>query len=394
MKKAMPILYVISMIMLIIGLLAYENPEEKALDNQSEVKGIVLETDESEVIQSGISKIGYQSLIVKITEGEFKGQKVEAINQLVGKLDFDNFYVPKDKIIIAILHEEGEVKAAKAIDIYRQGWQLVLFGVFVISLIIYAGFIGLRALFSFIASLFIIWKLLIPGLLSGKEPLMLTALVLTLLSGIIIFSVAGFTKKGLSAFVGTMCGLLVTIGITVFFGRRLSLYGMTSPFAEALIFSGHLDLNMKHIFYAAIIIGASGAAMDIAMDVAASMEEIKLKKPDIGCRELIASGFNVGKAVIGTMTTTLLLAYSGGYLTLLMLFMTKNSSFGRIINLKIVSAEIMRTVVGSIGLVLVAPLTALFAGWIYSAEFIGGFRSEKIDQGNNEKLETEIVIEK
>lgn len=390
----MPILYVISMIMLIIGFLAYENPEEKILDNQMEVRGIVLETDESEVIQSGISKIGYQSLIVEITEGKFKGQKIEAQNQLMGKLDFDNFYMPKDKIIIAILHEDSEIKAAKAIDIYRQEWQLVLFGLFVVCLIIYAGFTGVRALFSFIASLFIIWKLLIPGLLSGREPLVLTALVLTLLSAIIIFSVAGFTKKGLSAFVGTMCGLLVTIGITIFFGSRLSLYGMTSPFAESLIFSGHLDLNMKHIFYAAIIIGASGAAMDIAMDVAASMEEIKLKKPDILCKELIASGFNVGKAVIGTMTTTLLLAYSGGYLTLLMLFMTKNSSFGRIINLKIVSAEIMRTVVGSIGLVLVAPLTALFAGWIYSSDIIENFKAKRVAQRKNKKFTPDIPIEK
>ncbi|WP_276717184.1 YibE/F family protein [Caloranaerobacter azorensis] len=115
------------------------------------------------------------------------------------------------------------------------------------------------------------------------------------------------------------------------------------------------------------MIGASGAAMDIAMDVAASMEEIKIKKPDIQRKELIQSGFNIGRAVIGTMTTTLLLAYSGGYLTLLMLFMTKNSSLIRIINLKIVSAEIMRTLVGSIGLVLVAPITAIVAGWIFTS---------------------------
>jgi uncharacterized membrane protein len=126
---------------------------------------------------------------------------------------------------------------------------------------------------------------------------------------------------------------------------------------------------MKHIFYAAVVIGASGAAMDIAMDVAASMAEIKSKKPNIEMKELIESGFTVGQAVIGTMTTTLLLAYSGGYLTLLMLFMTKNSSLNRILNFKMVSAEILRTLTGSIGLVLVAPITAFLAGWIYCTEF-------------------------
>ncbi len=390
MKKVMPILYIIALIGLMLGLLVYENPQEEALDNQFEVKAIVLETDESEVIQSGISKIGYQSLLVEVIEGKFKGQQIRAVNQLLGKLDFDNFYMPKDKIIVAILEENSEIIDAKAIDIYRQNWQLALFGVFVLCLIIYAGFTGIRALFSFVASLLIIWKVLIPGLLAGKEPLILTATVLTLLSAIIIFSVAGFTKKGFSAFAGTMCGLFITIGITIFFGGRLKLYGMTSPFAESLLFSGHLGLNMKHIFYAAIIIGASGAAMDIAMDVAASMEEIKIKRPDIGCRELINSGFNIGKAVIGTMTTTLLLAYSGGYLTLLMLFMTKDVSFARIINLKIVSAEIMRTVIGSIGLVLVAPMTAIFSGWILSTDYKGKFNTVSINENNSKKIAVDI----
>jgi uncharacterized membrane protein len=142
---------------------------------------------------------------------------------------------------------------------------------------------------------------------------------------------------------------------------------------------------MLEVFYAAIIIGASGAAMDIAMDVSASMKEIVEKKPEISEKELIKSGFNVGSAVIGTMTTTLLLAYSGGYLTLLMLFMTKNSSFLRIINLKIVSAEIMRTLIGSIGLVIVAPITALIAGNIYkfSKEQKKGEKREKIEESIN-----------
>ena len=149
---------------------------------------------------------------------------------------------------------------------------------------------------------------------------------------------------------------------------------MTQAFAETLLFSGNTSLNMRDIFFSAVVIGASGASMDIAMDVSASISEIKIKRPDIGPIELIKSGFNVGKAVIGTMTTTLLLAYSGSYLPLLMLFMVQNSSFSRILNLKIVSAEIMRTLVGSIGLVLVAPLTAVFAGFI-----IGKVKEKKED---------------
>lgn len=370
MKKVRPILIIIAIIVFVMGVFIYtDNEKQETNKNISEVKGKVLEVNNSEVVQSGLSRIGHQDIKVEILQGKYKGKIIDGYSNLIGKLDIDTFVERDDKIIIAIMEKGNEIRDAVVVEHYRKDWLLIMFGIFVFCLIIYAKFVGIKALFSFVASLFIIWKLLVPGLLAGKNPLVLSVLILMLLSAIIIFSVAGFTKKGFSAFVGTITGLLITIVLTVFFGEKLGLNGMTAPFSETLVFSGHLDLNMKHILYAAIIIGASGAAMDIAMDVSASMAEIKIKKPDITTKELIQSGFNIGRAVIGTMTTTLLLAYSGGYLTLLMLFMTKNSSFVRIINLKIVAAEIMRTVVGSIGLVLVAPITAIFAGWILQREF-------------------------
>ncbi|OCL28082.1 YibE/F family protein [Orenia metallireducens] len=373
--RKVKVMVILAIILMIMGL--FINIHSKDEWGNLEVKAIVLDTDNSDMIQAGISKIGFQSLQVKILEGRYKGEKISASNNLLGKLDIDNYYKEGDKIVVALLEKNNQIISAKAIDLYRQNWELLLFGFFVLLLILYAGYTGVKALFSFIASLYLIWNFLIPGLLEGKNPLLLSSVILLLLSAIIIFAVAGFNRKGLAAFVGTISGLAITIGITVFFGNRLELMGMTSPFAETLLFSGHLDLDMKDIFYAAIVIGASGAAMDIAMDIAASMEEIKLKRPDIERGELIQSGFNVGRAVIGTMTTTLLLAYSGGYLTLLMLFMTKNSTFSRMLNFKMVSAEILRTLTGSIGLVLVAPITAFFAGWTYSIDIRAIFDKEK-----------------
>lgn len=365
-RKVMPVFFVIALIVLMMGLLIIDNGERSAIENNLEVKAKVVEVDDSGIVNAGVSNIGEQTLDIEILEGKYKGQVVKAINHLSGNLEFDNLFKSGDKIIAGLLEQDGRIKAAVAVDLYRQGWQLTLFLVFVLCLIIYAGFTGLKALLSFVASLYVIWTFLIPGLLQGRNPLMVAMLVLTLLTAIIIFSIAGFTKRGVAAFAGTIFGMFATIGITMIFGTRLGLSGTTEPFAAMLLASGYFNLNLQHIFYAAIVIGASGAAMDIAMDVAASMNEIKLKRPDIRCKELIQSGLNVGRAVIGTMTTTLLLAYSGGYLTLLMIFMSKNSSFGRMINLKIVSAEIMRTVIGSIGLVLVAPITTIIAGLILS----------------------------
>lgn len=105
--------------------------------------------------------------------------------------------------------------------------------------------------------------------------------------------------------------------------------------------------------------------MDISMDVSASMNEVVIKKPEISVIELIKSGFSVGKAVVGTMTTTLLLAYSGGYTMLLMVFIAQGTPLLNILNLQYVSAEILNTIVGSFGLIAVAPLTAIIGGFIY-----------------------------
>ncbi|AGB40077.1 putative multitransmembrane protein [Halobacteroides halobius DSM 5150] len=358
---------IIILSLIIISILFINNLRINKADNLS--KAIVLKTNNSNVISSGVTNIGHQILTVKVLEGGHTDSKLKASNHFTGTAEIDNYYQEGDEILISIKEKQGKVTAVKAVDLYRQHWELLLFGLFVLILILYAGYTGLRALFSFVASVYIIWNILIPGLLAGQNPLLLSSFVLVLLTGIIIFSIAGFTRKGLAALAGTLSGLFITIVITIVFGNNMGLRGMTAPFSQTLLFSGHIDLNMKHIFYASIIIGASGAAMDIAMDIAASMEEIKLKKPDIEMKELIQSGFNVGRAVIGTMTTTLLLAYSGGYLTLLMLFVSKNTSLRRIINFKMVSAEILRTLTGSIGLVLVAPITALFAGWIYCSDF-------------------------
>ena len=113
-----------------------------------------------------------------------------------------------------------------------------------------------------------------------------------------------------------------------------------------------------------IFIGASGAMMDLSVDITSAVYEVIQKKPDISWKEATKSGLNVGKAAMGTMTTTLLLAYSGGYVTLLMVFMAQGTPVDHILNYKYVAAEILDTVVGSFGLVTVAPFTALVAGFL------------------------------
>jgi uncharacterized membrane protein len=149
--------------------------------------------------------------------------------------------------------------------------------------------------------------------------------------------------------------------LCVIVGKLLHLDGMTQPVAQAVLFENSMSLNMVGILYAAILIGASGAAMDVAMEMAATMEEVKFNSPSINRADLMKSGLRVGNAVIGTMTTTLLLAYAGGFLTLLMLFVSRGNSLMQIMNMKLVASEITRTMIGSLALIIVAPTTAWIA---------------------------------
>ncbi len=121
-------------------------------------------------------------------------------------------------------------------------------------------------------------------------------------------------------------------------------------------------MDLKQLFMASIFIGSSGAVMDLAVDITAAVHEVVEKKPDIKPWEAVKSGMNVGRSAMGTMTTTLLLAYSGGYLSLLMVFMAQGTPIDNLLNYKYVASEILDSIVGSFGLVSVAPLTALCAG--------------------------------
>jgi len=138
-------------------------------------------------------------------------------------------------------------------------------------------------------------------------------------------------------------------------------------FSQALLYSGYPDLRLTDVFIASVFIASSGAVMDLAMDIAASMDEIKRKQPDIGVLDHMRSGLRVGRAVVGTMTTTLLLAYSGSHIAMFMLFMAKGLPVANVLNAPFVAAEVLNILVGSFGLVTVAPFTVLVAGLLYRA---------------------------
>jgi uncharacterized membrane protein len=347
----------------------FENQIDK---NAIRVKGQIISVNNSQIFDAGLIKTGDQRVTIKILKGKFKNKTIEAQNQLLGQMDRDKIFKSGDKVFTVLtLNEDEEIIYASAREHYRLGLEFFLFLLFALLLAGFGGFTGIKALVSFVFSGLVIWKILIPMLLKGYDPILTTFLISSLLCGAIIFLVAGINKKGLTALAGSFAGVFVSCIMALYFTSKFHIHGAIMPFAETLLYSGFAHLNLTKIYTGAVFIACSGAVMDLAMDVSASMEEIKKKKPDISAKELIKSGLSVGRTVTGTMTTTLLLAYSGGYITLLMAFMAQGIHLSTTFNLVYVSAEILKTLAGSFGLVTVAPFTAIAGGFIFS------FKSKK-----------------
>lgn len=330
-------------------------------------RGLVLETDNTDLRQFGIVKEGMQELRVRLLSGRFRGREVEARNTVVGKLEVDKVFRPGDRALMVLdLDADGGIVYANAVDHYRISLELLLAGAFVALLVAFAGWTGAKAALSFFFSVLVIWKVMIPGFLRGYDPVLLSLGVVTVLSAAIVFLVAGPTRRGLSAFLGSLAGVAVTGALSLLFGGLFRLHGAVKPFTEALLYAGYPHLDITGIFLAGIFLASSGAVMDLAVDIAAALDEVCERRPGLSFRELLVSALRVGRAVTPTMTTTLLLAYSGGYTALLMVFMARGVPLVNLFTLPYVAAEILHTLVGSFGLVTVGPFTALIGAALYA----------------------------
>jgi uncharacterized membrane protein len=224
---------------------------------------------------------------------------------------------------------------------------------------------------SFAFAILLLWKVLFPGILRGHDPIWMALVVVTVIAATTLFLVAGVGKTALVAWFGAMLGILLTTALALLLFPSFRLHGAILPFSETLLYSGFEHLDLGRLFVAAIFVGASGAVIDVAIDVSAAMAEVAAKRPDLSTRELTRSGFFVGRAMVSTMVTTLLMAYVSGSMALLMVLLSKGIPPVQILNLNFISAELLKTVVGSFGLVTVAPFTAVVGGVLYTRRSLG-----------------------
>lgn len=348
----------------IVVLLLLPTGFEGALDYQQAERctARVLSVDNSAIIDTGLVRSGEQLCQLEITDGLFEGRTVTGVNMLNGSLEQDKLFAPGDTALVVVSHDGDVITNVTMSDHYRLGWEALLAAAFAVFLILFAGRTGVRALASFALTILTLWKVLVPTYLNGYNPIWVGLAVTLFLTVLIIALVYGFDRRCAAAVSGSFLGILVTCILGVIFTDLFQIHGAVMSYSESLLYSGYQHLDLTQIYMASIFLGASGAVMDLSVDITSAVHEVVEKRPDLPWREAVKSGLNVGRAAMGTMTTTLLFAYSGGYIALLMVFMAQGTPLDNLLNYKYVAAEIIHTVIGSFGLVTVAPFTALTAG--------------------------------
>ena len=340
--------------------------EKQIYVNSEGVRAKVIAVDNSGIYKTGMVTQGGQNCEIEIETGSHKGEKVKGVNLFVGKYEFDKIFKEGDKTWVLLEFDgEGNIIFANMIDYYRLDKQIFLIGLFVLTIIIFSGFTGVRTILSFAFAVLSIWKILIPLMLKGYDPLLIGLIVGNALTVTTLLLVAGFTKKAYAAIISSIGCSLITALMAVAFTRYFNIDGTVMQWSESLLYAGFMSLDLTSIFEAGVYLACSGAILDLAIDISASLEEIIKNNHGITKKNLIKSGLTIGKSVVGSQTTTLLLAYMGSYISVMMVYMAQGTPMMNILNSKAISAEILHTFVGCIGLVLVSPLTSLICGLMY-----------------------------
>lgn len=325
----------------------------------------------TEIIEEDLNKdpildgveIGYQKVITKVTEGQYKDNTYEIKNN-ISRLY--NYKVEEGTKVVLILYKQNNGNMIW--DVYgydRSSMIYVLAGIFIIVVIIIGGVKGIKSLVSLMFTLVTVIFLMLPLMFRGVEP-MLAAVVSATLSIIVTLSlVSGINKKTVTAIIGTISGVVISGIIAYIFGELTHSSGMTMNDTESLIYIAEgTNLKVKGIMFAGILIASLGAVMDVAMSISSSLFEIYEVNKNIKQIDLFKSSMNIGKDIIGTMTNTLILAFAGGSITTLILIFAANMPYNKFINLEVLAIEIIQGLAGSIGIVLSVPITAAVGSYL------------------------------
>lgn len=305
---------------------------------------------------NGETMAGSQDVKVEITSGSFKGKVVEA-NNLNGYLYGANCQVGT-KVIVQISGYQDDISA----NVYNYDREYVMYalvGLFLIVLCLIGGKRGIYSAVALIFTFICIIGLYLPLLYQGASPFPVTILTVFLITVVSLLLIGGYTKKTLCATIGTIMGVAVSGCIAMGFGKLAHISGYNTEDIENLIYvAQNCKLQVGDLLYSGILIASLGAVMDVAMSISSTIQEIHDKNPEITSRDLFQSGIHVGKDMMGTMSNTLILAFTGTSLNTMIMIYAYAYPYHQTINMYSIGIELLRGISGTIGIILAVPFVS------------------------------------
>lgn len=270
-----------------------------------------------------------------------------------------------DKVLVNLSEDMEGNQEYIIIDFIRKDSLILLSALFVILLLVVARWKGLSSILGMLFTFFVVFAFILPSILAGRNPVLVAVGASLVIIPVSFYLAHGFNKKTTLAIVGSIISLIITAVLASIFLQLGHLTGLSSEEAGMLSLD-NISLNMKGILLAGIVVGALGVLDDITISQAAIVDELANTAKLTKTKDLYNRSMIIGKDHITSMVNTLVLAYAGASLPLLLIFVNNPHPFSEIINYEMITEEIIRTFIGSIGLILAVPITTFIAANSYS----------------------------
>lgn len=328
-------------------------------------KGKVVEVSGEDVTYDETLKmyLGSQQLKVKMVDGEQKGDIIEVTNYLTKT---HNVYAKQNTMLIINADRPDEVEAYYTVYNYDRSFPMLsCIAVLAAAVICIGKGKGIKAIAGLLYSLFLVVYLLIPAVFSGYSPIWMSILCAVLSTAVTLLLLNGQSQKTYAAILSTTAGVIFSLLLFLLMSALVHIDGFSTSEAEdLLLIQQSTGLQIKDVLFAGVLISSLGAIMDVGMSIVSALYELHCHNQHLGRRELFLSGIEIGKDMIGTMTNTLILAFTGSAFVTLLVFMSYQVQTNQLFNSNYLTIEIAQGVCGTFGIVLTVPvasaITAVF----------------------------------
>lgn len=328
-------------------------------------KAIVVEVSSEEVEYNKELKLnlGTQDLKVRILEGEEKGKEIQVTNYLT---NVHSVYAKEGtKLIINADRPEKTEPYYTVYNYDRTNPTIICICVLLLSIILIGRGKGIKAIAGLIYSLYLIVYFLLPTVFSGYSPILMSVLCAVLSTAVTLLLLNGQSKKTMAAILSTVLGMCFSLILFMVMSNLTHIDGFSTAEAEGLILiQQSTGLRIKDVLFAGILISSLGAIMDVGMSIVSAIYEVYHHNPQLSFRELFQSGIEIGRDMIGTMTNTLILAFTGNAFVTLLVFVSYQVQLNQLLNSNYLSIEIAQGVCGTFGIVATVPIASLITAYI------------------------------